>query len=230
MRSTSLQYAVERANACIFNIVFRVPSLDEVLNGTTQVDKFLMNLGAGPTSMAPYTFSDSGLDLAIVSLDQRDSAFAEELLSKSFQPVSLADLEDGSTAEGSDIYTVGYPAATGLIGQMNLPAAAGHWASSYVSQPVYAYGKVSMLHDALPFFWADMSIYPGNSGGPVVENDKLVGVVSAQPTIEVADIKDQQLAIGLARIPFGKIIKSGHIRTLLDTQRQKDSGRDFGSR
>jgi CBS domain-containing protein len=37
-----------------------------------------------------------------------------------------------------------------------------------------------MVHHILPFFWADMSIYPGNSGGPVVEDGKLVGVVSAQ--------------------------------------------------
>ena len=34
-----------------------------------------------------------------------------------------------------------------------------------------------MLHNTLPFFWADMSIYPGNSGGPVVANDRLVGIV-----------------------------------------------------
>jgi hypothetical protein len=75
-----------------------------------------------------------------------------------------------------------------------------------------------MVHDELPFFWADMSIYPGNSGGPVIEGDKIVGIVSGQPTIPVEDSEKLR-----TRIPFGKIIKAKFIADLLSIQEQKDS-------
>jgi len=68
-----------------------------------------------------------------------------------------------------------------------------------------------MCHPALPFFWADISIYPGNSGGPVIEDDKVVGIVSAQAIWEDA------------RIPFARVIRMEHVRPLLDEQRRKDS-------
>ncbi len=74
-----------------------------------------------------------------------------------------------------------------------------------------------MLHDALPFFWADISIFPGNSGGPLVANDRLVGVVSAQATLPIDDVPDVR-----TRIPFGRIIKTKFVRNLLELQEQKD--------
>jgi len=53
----------------IFSIIFRVPSLDEVLQQTVDQNiAFLMNLGAGTSFTVPYTFSKPVLDLAIVSL------------------------------------------------------------------------------------------------------------------------------------------------------------------
>ncbi len=74
-----------------------------------------------------------------------------------------------------------------------------------------------MLHQALPFYWVDMSIYPGNSGGPVIEEDRLVGIVSEQPTIPVENAEQLQV-----RIPFAKIIKAEHIIGLLAQQEEKD--------
>jgi S1-C subfamily serine protease len=91
-----------------------------------------------------------------------------------------------------------------------------HWSSSVVSLPVWSFGRVAMLHQDLPFFWADMSIYPGNSGGPVIENGKLCGVVSAQAMIPLEGLSN--LA---TRIPFGKIIKARFIKQLLDAQDEK---------
>jgi S1-C subfamily serine protease len=84
------------------------------------------------------------------------------------------------------------------------------WSSSHVSLPVASYGRVSMVHPELSFFWADMSIYPGNSGGPVVEADKLVGIVSGQPVIPVEG--DQTLR---TRIPFARITKASGLHDLL---------------
>lgn len=75
-----------------------------------------------------------------------------------------------------------------------------------------------MLHEDIYFFWVDMSIYPGNSGGPVIENEKLVGVVSSQATIPLDGAEQRR-----TRIPFGKIIKAKYIRDLISKQEQKDS-------
>jgi S1-C subfamily serine protease len=74
-----------------------------------------------------------------------------------------------------------------------------------------------MLHDALPFFWADMSIYPGNSGGPVVADGRLVGIVSAQAMLPIDDLPDVHTSI-----PFARIIKARFVQALLEEQEKRD--------
>jgi len=217
-----LQSALDRAQHNIFGIIFRVPSLDEMLGGSgTDPQSFLMNLGAGASSTVPYTFSAPDIDLAVISLDQRDKRFADELAARGFEPISSDELTDGPTTEGQEVFTVGFPSATALLGQVSQHPASAHWSSSHFSLPVSSFGRVSMLHDALPFFWVDMSIYPGNSGGPVVADDRVVGVVSAQATVA-----NDGMPSGRTRIPFGRITKAAFVRSLLEEQQQKDSWRN----
>jgi len=216
MRQHLLQSAVERAQNNIFNIIFRVPLVDEVM-AKQENRGLLMNLGAGASFTVPYTFSDPDLDLALISLDQRDSRFADELESRGFVPISSDVIADGPDAEGQEVFTVGFPSSTALIGQVSQHPASAHWSSSHYSLPVSSFGRVSMLHGALPFFWADISIYPGNSGGPIVANGRLVGVVSAQATLPIDEVPDVR-----TRIPFGRIIKSSFVRAMLEAQEQKD--------
>ena len=213
------EYFDQRYNDNIFSIIFRVPSLDEVLQRTFDHNRaFLMNLGAGTSFTVPYTFSKPILDLAVVSLDQRDSRFADELIRIGFEPITTERLGLEPSKEGAEIFTVGYPSSTALLGQTNQPDGLNQWSSSFFSLPSFSFGRVSMVHDGLPFFWADMSIYPGNSGGPVIEGEKLIGIVSGQPTIPVEESEKFR-----TRIPFGKIIKAKFIADLLSTQEQKDS-------
>jgi hypothetical protein len=197
----------------IFPIIFRVPGLDEVLaRGAIEHAEFLMNLQAGVTWMSPYTFSTPEIDLAVISL-LNEQRFADDLLTSGHEPIMLDDLADGPSSEGVEVFSVGYPEATAVLGEQQLHPASAHWASRAVSLPVASFGKVAMSHPALPFFWADISLYPGNSGGPVVEGDKLVGIVSSQAMWDDA------------RIPFARVIRTAHIRPLLDEQRRKDSER-----
>jgi hypothetical protein len=200
----------------IFPIVFRVPGLDEVLTrGFVEHAEFLMNLQAGVRSMAPYTFSTPEIDLAVISLKSQQR-FADDLLNAGYEPIGLGDLADGPSAEGADVFSVGYPKATAVVGEQRLHPASAHWASRAVSLPVSSFGKVAMSHPSLAFFWADISLYPGNSGGPVVEGDRLVGIVSSQASWEGT------------RIPFARAVRIDHIRALLDEQRAKDSERPTG--
>ena len=208
----------------IFPIIFRVPTLDELSNELpssplTPLPAFLMNLGSGPYSVAPYTFSDPELDLAIVSLNQRNCGFAEDLERQGWVPIAPEDFTDGPSAEAAEVFTVGYPGSIAVLAERVLRLEVGLWASGAVCLPTFAFGRVSMLHQKLDFFWCDMSIYPGNSGGPVIENNKLVGIVSAQPTIP---IEGKGVSQATTRIPFAKVTKAKHIIPLLDEQIKKD--------
>ncbi len=187
--------------------------------------QFLMNLGAGVSWLAPYTFSEPSVDLAIVSLDSRDRQFTEELLARGYLPVTLEDISDGPSEEGVEVFTVGYPVATATLGELNLSPSIRQWSSAFYSVPTFAFGRVSMLHESLDYFWCDMSVYPGNSGGPVIERDRLVGVVSEQAAIEAA-VSNQSgaelpLTVGV-RIPVAKTIKGKHLRPLIEGQLLKD--------
>jgi hypothetical protein len=224
----------DRENS-VFHKVFRVPTYDEVSN--YREPAFMMSLSAN--AFGPITLSSPELDLALISLDHdrpRLPMFANDLETSGFEPITLDDIADGPASEGEEIFAVGYPRATALIGGLLLQPAAQIWASSDISLPSLAFGRVSMLHPDLPFFWADMSIYPGNSGGPVIGNDKLVGIVSAQAHIplELPSVGDQAppaeilrflqlLQLVTTRIPFGRIIKADPLRQLLETQKQKDA-------
>ena len=214
MRRSLLESANRTMFDKIFGIIFRVPSLDEALHAKSDTNKaFLMNLGAGTSFTAPYTFSNPEIDLAVISLSQRNSEFAKELISLGYKPISLTDIGEEPTKEGAEVLTVGFPSSTALLAQGNQTA----WSSGFFSLPILSFGRVSMLHDALPFYWADMSIYPGNSGGPVIEDNKLVGIVSGQPAI---GIEESNLEV---RIPFGGIVKTKYVFKLLSIQEQKDS-------
>lgn len=74
-----------------------------------------------------------------------------------------------------------------------------------------------MLTDLKNWFWADISIYPGNSGGPLILNNKLVGIVIQQPLIKVENSKDLQ-----TRIPFGKVVKARQLLELIKAQIDKE--------
>jgi hypothetical protein len=212
-------YFTHMINDTIFNIIFRVPSFDEILQDSFNRDQsFLMNLGAGTSFTVPYSFSKPEIDLAVISLDQRDSRFADNLIRIGKEPITCDDIGEEPSGESAEVFAVGYPSSTALLGYINQHADLAHWSSSYFSLPTFSFGRVSMIHDELPFFWADMSIYPGNSGGPIIEGDKLVGIVSGQPTIPVEDSEKFR-----TRIPFGKIIKAKFITDLLLVQEQKDS-------
>lgn len=225
-----IQFEKEWAKNQIFPMIFRVPTLDEVSGKQKRGQEFLMNLQSGPPELWPYTFSEPEIDLAIVSLDQRNSRFVKELKALGYQPIHLNDISDMPSAEGAEVFTVGYPGFSYF--NLFLPEKAP-WSSVFASVPSFAFGKVSMLHNELRYFFCDMSIYPGNSGGPVVENNKIVGIVSHQfrlPVERVINSKSSQEKELLYRIPFGIMIKAQYLKPLIKEQMQKDLKSPFRMR
>lgn len=108
MQGMLMNSARERAQGRIFNIIFRVPRLDEVLAGRG-AREFLMNLGAGTSDSVPYTFSAPEIDLACISLDQRNSSFANELEALGFLPIDSGDIADEPISEDKRSSLLAFP-------------------------------------------------------------------------------------------------------------------------
>ena len=169
-----------------------------------------MNLRAGGYDNSSYTFSEPEIDLAVISL-KRETDFVKDLETNGYQAVTIDSIWNYPLQEGDDLFCIGYPVTTSPIIKLNQPQAIKNWSSSTISLPTVSFGKIAMNNKLLTFFLGDLSIYPGNSGGPAINNDNLVGIVSAQPLF-----KNQN-------IPFAYIIKINFLKTLLDEQIKKDN-------
>jgi hypothetical protein len=197
----------------VFPFVYRVPALAEAHEGrATSIN--LVNVGSSAGSPSGHiTYSVPAIDLAIFSLDHRPKSpqrrFADELEAIGHRPVSVDAVMDGSPQEGSEVFAVGYPSEIATYWQGETPSGLRR-GSDWASAPVFSFGHVAMVNERLAYYWADISIYPGNSGGPVVEGDRLVGVVSGQALVEQV------------RVPFARIIPGAEIKRLLQRQREKD--------
>ena len=196
----------------IWPMIFQIPSISDLAAGR-DVGKqtFLMNLSAGVMESSSYLYSSPSEDLAVISLDQHNPAFANELESRGFVPIGTDEVTTGPSKEGAEVYSVGYPDSVAVLGEVPLDPGQRAWASATLSSPVGSWGRVAMQHEALNYFWADISVYPGNSGGPIIEDGKLVGIVSAQATVEGSGV------------PFAKIMNAGLIDSLIKAQAAKDS-------
>jgi hypothetical protein len=147
-------------------------------------------LGIEPTNLSPrnwmifptnFRFAPAPLDLAIIRLGLEDERFLKTLSQRGIVAIQRRDIEASPRAEFDEVFTIGFPSAMSLVGQRDLHPALAHWESSSVSLPHTTSGRVSLLHEKLQMFKADLPVYPGNSGGPVIADDKLVGIVIQQP-------------------------------------------------
>lgn len=166
------------------------------------------------------------LDLAVISLRMRlnemflrtflnDPLFVEELLLLEYQPLSFNEIKDEPSQEGSDIFTVGYPSHVSQVGKRDeIIGKFEKMFSNDISLPCFTFGKVSMVSSDLSYFWGDLRVYLGNSGCPVIEGNKLVGIVTHDAVIEEKD--------KLNNVPFAKATKAKFLSSLLDSQIKKD--------
>jgi len=188
--------------------------LYEIINKDQLIGmNFLMNLDAGGSEF--YRFSEKDIDLAVISLNSPfHKLFAKTILDLGFEPISSEKIIDQPTSEGSDIYSIGFPSVTSVLLDrrklIDRRILNSNWESWFASEPTFSFGKVAMLNRILNYFLCDMSVYPGNSGSPVIQDDKLVGIVSAQPLLENQ------------RVLFAIVIKAEFIRSLLDNLYKRD--------
>lgn len=191
----------------IFGIIYFVPTLQEVKKNIKLHDlPFLMNLGAGANAIKSYTFSDIDLDIAVISLRDHFREFADNLLSLGYEPIPFSVIRDEPLSIGTEVFTIGFPNINSLLNYLPDDS----WYASALMMHSYAFGKVSQLDSDLKYFRVDLSVYPGNSGGPIIENDHIVGIVNAQPLLNSQ------------YIPFAICIKAKFIKEIFNQQIQKD--------
>jgi len=184
-------------------------------------------LGVPSYRESNYIYSTPDMDLAIISLDgnTRYSMFADILEKKGYKPISLTDIDTTSLNYGDQIVCVGYPSVS-FGGEKTIDSTMLSYYSNYVSNPAFTFGHVANPSIHNYFFLSDLTISPGNSGGPIIKEGKLVGIVSLQGNLNVQDKNGNNYMDAFYRFPYGFAIKSAHIIPLLNELIAKDEANE----
>ncbi len=127
-----------------------------------------------------FHFTDDSDDLAIVYLDSSiiGQQIIDGLYERGYRPIHISDIDTICKIKKNDeIYAIGYPQES-IVANQNLPRAIFNWSSNLISLPVISKGKTIVSEDKKHTFEANIFTYFGNSGGPIVRNNKLIGIVS----------------------------------------------------
>lgn len=164
----------------------------------------------------PYIFAPNGLDLAILNLDNRDVGWdkPETLQKMGFIPIDISDVDTLCEVHKDQlIYSIGYTGEIAPIGKKRLTKDQLITESDIVSLPVISQGAIGDDYSDSNYFGGKILAYHGNSGGAIVSNDKLIGIVSGglrKPELLDASNLPTYLTLEL------KVIKLTQLISLLD--------------
>lgn len=128
----------------------------------------------------PFIFSSAKGDLAIISLDDirpNGLQVINSLNRKGYVPITLSDIDTSGTIHKDDhLLAIGFPDFS-EVQYKNLPMSFLHWQSFAVTIPVITKGMVeTFTNDTSKTFTGNIFVYHGFSGGPVIRNNKLIGI------------------------------------------------------
>jgi hypothetical protein len=144
------------------------------------------------------------LDLAVVRIDRYGDGLCEALKAAGHTFVAADCLADAPSGEGADIVAVG-------LEQTADAADAAGAAKARAFRPVLSAGHVTLLRDTLSFFWTDIALPAGCSGGPIIEGDRVVGIVTPQ----IAPVSGEGLP-EVIPASLATISKAAYVRTLIE--------------
>jgi hypothetical protein len=178
--------------------------------------------------LSPFYLSDEDIDIGIISLQASLTSFLINTLEEDgYVPIKLSDIDtSGKINIGENIAAIGYPdiSKIGVFQKMN------DYQSNVVVLPVSTFGNIAMAHNRLPYFISDITVYPGNSGGPILKKNKLIGVVSGQVLIP-ADKRDGNNSFSstslYSRGTLTKVMKAEHIINGLRKLQQIEADKSF---
>jgi hypothetical protein len=148
-------------------------------------DHFLMNYWRGVTLSTP------DIDLGIIALDRvgpenQGPNFLNFLLNQGYRPIDITDVDLSCTlASGDEIWAMGYPIESVQMVN-NIPPAIAFWQSPLITRTFISRGTVNDTNPRPGIFYADVFVYHGFSGGPIIFNGKLVGIISGIDFIPIS--------------------------------------------
>lgn len=165
--------------------IFVVPRGDTISKFPEGIDEqlVLLNLGEARSDQRTYIFSAGDNDVAVISL-KNQKLFVEALFAKGYVPITIDDIDvDCSIAAGQKIAAFGFPGDLFESGrQPNITLGQFASRSPVASLPVITEGTIGDVRNGRSSFTGNIFVTKGSSGGPIVSNNKLVGIVSRQIT------------------------------------------------
>ncbi|MDB5009226.1 MAG: hypothetical protein JWQ06_15 [Mucilaginibacter sp.] len=145
-------------------------SIKSNVNNKKSNDISLMNLATNDVPARPFIFSDDQNDIGIISFQKIGyKSIVAYIKQMGCIPVPIQLIDNLNNMNTNDaLFTIGFPAIPG----------------NESNNPVVANGKIASYNKSAINFTADLTVYPGNSGGPVIKNNKLIGVLSYQKGIK----------------------------------------------
>lgn len=158
----------------------------------------------GYGSASPFYLSSEVTDIGIISLQASLTRYLIETLEEDgYVPITMYDIDSLLDIHaGEEIAAIGYPD----ISQVGFFQRRNDYQSNVVVLPVSTFGNIAMTHKKLSYLIGDITVYPGNSGGPVIKNNKMIGIVSGQVLIPL-----QNSPNAASRGTLAKIIKTSDI-------------------
>jgi|GEM_PF-5715327 len=177
----------------------------------------------------PFKFSNDDLDIAIISLQSKMTYQLRELLeTDGYKPISIKNIDTSDNyLVGEDIFAIGYPAFS-TLGKILLQDKS---INEDVVLPLTTFGKTALYSPSLYYFIADVTVNPGNSGGPIIRNNKIIGIASQQMLVDLKmstsiDLNDI-ISTLKSSSPLAKIVKSKYIIQILNELKKIESGKNF---
>lgn len=121
----------------------------------------------------PFIFSDTILDLAIISLNDikvYGPQFIRTLFRKGYLPISASDIDTiGNIRKNDHLTSLGFPDFS-EVAHKNIPRDYQNWQSWAITIPAVTRGFIEEINTN--FIYGNIFIYKGFSGGP----NKLIGI------------------------------------------------------
>lgn len=155
------------------------------------VAAYCNNFVNGPT---PYYFiiDSTGDGIGIISLQAKDFAWLDDRLQRNgYVPLSLDDITPGKKEMDiralDTVYTIGFPETISVAAKGNWPWSIAPNQSTDIVIPFTVEGQIAMYHPGIQHYYVNITAYPGNSGGPIIRNGKLIGIISGSNKNKIFD-------------------------------------------
>jgi len=170
--------------SAIFYKIFLINDINNPGN-TKVVDRFNNMSGEREPFLMMYQyyiFSPLSDDIGIVCLDGETEGidFWKTLDKRGYIPINIEDIDEKCRIKVDEkMICIGYPQES-VIGNKigKLPISAFLWQSFDISSPLVTKGSISNILNNKNYFYGDIFVYHGFSGGPAILNNKLVGLIS----------------------------------------------------